>query len=95
MKKLRYKVFTLSLACGFLLPNTAYASEVVMYNDKDLDQVFIDNGIDYDKEAVEKRKAEFESNNNYLAPDYEVTDVTESEDIEKNENGDLEITTTT
>lgn len=95
MKKLRYKVFTLSLVCGFLLPNTAYASEVVMYNDKDLDQVFIDNGIDYDKEAVEKRKAEFKADpNNYISPDYQVTDVTVVEEIEEDEDGEIEITTT-
>jgi len=93
MKKLRYKVFTLSLACGFLLPNTAYASEVVMYNDKNLDQVFIDNGIDYDKEAVEKRKSQFESENNYNPQGYELTDVIESDDIEEDENGDRKIDT--
>ncbi|MDU1829115.1 GH25 family lysozyme [Anaerococcus sp.] len=96
MASIKMKLTGAGLALAMFLPNFVYASDdVVMYNKKDLDQVFIDNGIDYDKEAVEKRKAEFESNNNYLAPDYEVTDVTESEDIEKNENGDLEITTTT
>ena len=83
------------LLLAMFLPNLAYASDddVIMYNDKNLDQVFIDNGIDYDKEAVEKRKSQFESENNYNPQGYELTDVIESDDIEEDENGDRKIDT--
>ncbi|WP_297281748.1 GH25 family lysozyme [uncultured Anaerococcus sp.] len=96
MAKFKFKVLSFSLALTTLMPNIAFASDIVMYDDKDVDQVFIDNGIDYDKNEVEKRKADFKDNpNNDIVADYEVKDVEVFEDIDENDKGELEITKTT
>ena len=96
MAKFKYKLLSFSLAFATFVPNVAFASDLVMYDDKDVDQVFIDNGIDYDKEAVEERKNEFKDDpNNDIVPDYEVTDVEVSEEVDENDQGELEITTST
>lgn len=94
--KFRYKFFALALSLSTLSPSIAFASEVVKYDNSNLDQVFTDNGIDYDKAEVEKRKEKFKKNpNNYIAPDYEVKEVIETEEISVNNEGDIIDTITT
>lgn len=91
MARIKFRWVGLGLSLSILFPKLVYASEVIKYDDTDLDQVFIDNNIDYDKNAVEQRKSEFLSNpNNQIAPDYEVEEVTISEEITEDDDGDLE-----
>ena len=94
--KFRYKFFALALSLSTLSPSIALASEVVKYDDTNLDQVFTDSGIDYDKTEVNKRKEEFKKDpNNYIAPDFEVKEVVETEKISVDDQGDIIDTITT
>lgn len=94
--KFRYKFLALALSLSTLSPSIAFASDVVKYDSKNLDQVFIDNGIDYNKQAVEKRKEDFKNNpNNYIAPDYEVKEIITSEETVVTNSGKIIETITT
>lgn len=95
MTSFKYKILGVSLAFFVLNPASVFAAEVIKYDDSDLDQVFVDNDIEYDKKAVEDRKAEFLSNpNKTVAPDYEVEKVIITEEITE-EDGEIEKTVTT
>lgn len=94
--KFRYKFLALALSLSTLSPSVASASEVVKYDSSNIDQVFTDNGIDYDKAEVEKRKEEFKKDpNNYIAPDYEVKEVIQTEEISVDSKRDIIDTTKT
>lgn len=96
MVSFKYKILGLGLAFTILSPSTAFAAEIVKYDDSDLDQVFVDNNIDYDKKAVEDRKNEYLANpNNAIAPNYEVEKVIITEELTEDDNGDIEKTVTT
>ena len=91
MASFKIKWAGLGLAFTIVFPSIAYASDVINYDDSDLDQVFIDNNIEYDKKAVEKRKAEYLTDpNNNIAPDYEVEEVIISEEIGVDDEGNVE-----
>lgn len=91
MGKFKAKWAGLGLSLTILFPNIAFASDVIIYDDSNLDQVFIDNGIEYNKDAVEERKKEYISNSNKnIAAEYEVEKVTISEEINEKEDGSIE-----
>lgn len=91
MASLKIKWAGLGLAFTIVFPSVAYASDVIKYDDTNLDQVFIDNNIPYDKDAVEKRKADYLADpNNTIAPNYEVEEVIISEEVTVTDNGDIE-----
>lgn len=88
--KLRYKLLATLISLATISPSVAMASEVIKYDDTNLDKIFIDNGISYDKKAVNKRIEDFKADpNNYIAPDYKVTKVEKSEEIIVDTKGEV------
>lgn len=90
--KFRFKFLALALSLSIVSPSLAYASEVVKYDDTNLDQILIDEGIDYDKEAVETRKEEYQANpSDDIDPDYEVIEIITENTIIEDLDGTEEI----
>lgn len=95
MANFKIKWAGMGVALVILFAKPVYAADVIKYDDSNLDQIFEENNIYYDKEAVEKRKSEFISDpNNAIAPDYEVEDVIISEELNVDDDGDVEKTVT-
>ena len=96
MKKCFKKYMALALGLTILNPASALASDLVKYNDINLDQVLDDNGIYYDKKEVENRIKEYINNpNEDVVPDFKPIEETVTEETTVKDNGEIEVTETT
>lgn len=96
MNKYIKKYMALALALTILNPASVLASELVKYDDINLDEVLDDNGIYYDKKEVENRIKEYINNpNEDVVPDFKPIEETVTEETTVKENGDVEVTETT
>lgn len=96
MKKCFKKYMALALALTIFNPASVLASDLIKYDDKNLDEVLDNNGIYYDKSAVENRIKEYKNNpNNDVVPDYKPIEEEVSEEVSEKDNGEVEITETT
>lgn len=91
MAKLKSKLAIAALIFA-LSPIPTFASELVEYDARNLDEILDNNGIDYDKDAVAERKKEYIKNpNDNIAHDYEVVDVKEDDKLVVEADGSLDL----
>ena len=96
MASFKNKLMALTFCFAFVSSSTSYASDLVKYNDINLDEVLDDNGIYYDKKEVENRIKEYINNpNEDVVPDFKPIEETVTEETTVKENGDVEVTETT
>ena len=96
MTSFRNKLMALAFCFTIISSPISYASDLVKYNDINLDEVLDDNGIYYDKKEVENRTKEYINNpNEDVVPDFKPIEETVTEETTVKDNGEVEVTETT
>ena len=95
MASFKNKLMALTFCFAIISSPTSYASDLVIYDDTNLDEILDINGIDYDKKEVEKRIKEYKNDPNAdVVPDFELVEEEITEEIEVKDDGEVEITET-
>lgn len=91
MAKVKTKIIIGALVFA-LSPMTTYASALVKYDARNLDEILDKHGITYDKNTVEERKKEYiENPNDDIVHDYEVVEVVEDDKLVIEPDGSIDV----